>query len=540
MGDNNWHTVTRKKHSNRSTSGQYRRDDQVRYRSKEDDVNRISTSIYVTNFPDSFSAKELFQTCSQYGHVVDSFIPEKKSKIGKRFGFVRFINVFNVDRLVGNLCTIWVNRFKLHANLARYQREPLNITKVPVMKNVEPSRGAFKYAHKDNGGKNDGKSYVNVVKSNEKPGSGECVDNPKALKPSLVLDDSCENDSDFTLSLNGKLKDFGSLPNLNKILVEEGFPDIIIRYLGGLWVLLQFSSKPSMDNFLSHVGANSWFDLIQQTSKSFNIDERVVWIDIEGVPLCAWSHNTFAKIVSTWGSLLYDEDEKSSHLHRKRICIKTTIQGIIFDSIKIIVKGKTFLVRVKELTGWAPSFNDEGDLDSDDESVNSQNACSLKEEIFDKHSDVEEIPETEFVKPEHVGNSSPVSIRIHKEAREAEKSEDPFLIYDLLNKKKPVKPSDASEGDLRYPPGFTPREGSQDNQFIDKKSESTTRCKEDVIGSGCSGQFRDVHAPKSGGSILQMIEDFIKVGQTMGYKMEGCMKDFEEIVTSQGACEFFK
>ncbi|GJT34456.1 hypothetical protein Tco_0924875 [Tanacetum coccineum] len=166
-------------------------------------------------------------------------------------------------------------------------REPLNITKVPVMKNVEPSRGAFKYAHKDNGGKNDGKSYVNVVKSNEKPGSGECVDNPKALKPSLVLDDSCENDSDFTLSLNGKLKDFG----------------------------------------------------------------------------------------------------------------------------------------------WAPSFNDEGDLDSDDESVNSQNACSLKEEIFDKHSDVEEIPETEFVKPEHVRNSSPISIRIHKEAREAEKSEDPFLIF---------------------------------------------------------------------------------------------------------------
>ncbi|GJT75472.1 zinc finger, CCHC-type containing protein [Tanacetum coccineum] len=95
-------------------------------RSKEDDVNRISISIYVTNFPENFSAKELFQSCKQYGHVVDSFIPRKRTKEGKRFGFVRFINVFNVDRLVNNLCTIWVGQFKLHANKARFQRATLN------------------------------------------------------------------------------------------------------------------------------------------------------------------------------------------------------------------------------------------------------------------------------------------------------------------------------------------------------------------------------------------------------------------------------
>ncbi|GJV68090.1 nucleotide-binding alpha-beta plait domain-containing protein [Tanacetum coccineum] len=69
------------------------------FRSKEDDVSKISTSIFVTNFPDSFSAKDLFHSCKQYGHVVDSFIPTKRTKDGKHFGFVRFINVFNVERL---------------------------------------------------------------------------------------------------------------------------------------------------------------------------------------------------------------------------------------------------------------------------------------------------------------------------------------------------------------------------------------------------------------------------------------------------------
>ncbi|GJZ08990.1 RNA-directed DNA polymerase, eukaryota [Tanacetum coccineum] len=54
-------------------------------------------------------AKDLFHACNKYGHVVDSFIPLKRSKEGKRFGFVKFINVSNVERLVGNLCTTcWI------------------------------------------------------------------------------------------------------------------------------------------------------------------------------------------------------------------------------------------------------------------------------------------------------------------------------------------------------------------------------------------------------------------------------------------------
>nr|GFA42105.1 nucleotide-binding alpha-beta plait domain-containing protein [Tanacetum cinerariifolium] len=95
-----------------------------RYTTKEDDVDRISTSVYVTNFPDSSSAKDLFQACIQYGHVVDSYIPSKKSKFGKRFGFVKFVNVFSKERLIKNLCTAWIGQFKLHANIARFQRSP--------------------------------------------------------------------------------------------------------------------------------------------------------------------------------------------------------------------------------------------------------------------------------------------------------------------------------------------------------------------------------------------------------------------------------
>ncbi|GJR75256.1 nucleotide-binding alpha-beta plait domain-containing protein, partial [Tanacetum coccineum] len=96
------------------------------YRSKEDEVLKISTSVFVTNFLDSFDANDLWNTCKQYGHVVDAYIPYRRSKASKRFGFVRFIKVLDVDRLVNNLCTVWVGRHKLHANILRFQREHLN------------------------------------------------------------------------------------------------------------------------------------------------------------------------------------------------------------------------------------------------------------------------------------------------------------------------------------------------------------------------------------------------------------------------------
>ncbi|GJS79726.1 RNA-directed DNA polymerase, eukaryota, reverse transcriptase zinc-binding domain protein [Tanacetum coccineum] len=49
-------------------------------RSDVDEVQKISTSIFVTNFPDQFYAKDLWKVCNQYGNVVDAFIPNRRSK----------------------------------------------------------------------------------------------------------------------------------------------------------------------------------------------------------------------------------------------------------------------------------------------------------------------------------------------------------------------------------------------------------------------------------------------------------------------------
>nr|GEZ37140.1 RNA-directed DNA polymerase, eukaryota, nucleotide-binding alpha-beta plait domain protein [Tanacetum cinerariifolium] len=71
--------------------------------SKADSTVRISKSVFVSNFSEGCTAKDPWKVCDDYDNVVDVFIPNKKSKMVKRFAFVRFIKFCeegpNVDRV---------------------------------------------------------------------------------------------------------------------------------------------------------------------------------------------------------------------------------------------------------------------------------------------------------------------------------------------------------------------------------------------------------------------------------------------------------
>ncbi|GJZ02721.1 hypothetical protein Tco_0520682 [Tanacetum coccineum] len=75
------------------------------------------------------------------------------------------------------------------------------------------------------------------------------------------------------------------------------------------------------------------------------------------------------------------------------------------------------------------------------------------------------------------------------------------------DERKNVVESDTS---ISHPPGFT-----QEKMFPKQSSKSLNK----------------------GGSILDALDDMIKVGQIMGYDMDGCVKDMERIIGSQGVNE---
>nr|GEV71324.1 RNA-directed DNA polymerase, eukaryota [Tanacetum cinerariifolium] len=96
-------------------------------------------------------------------------------------------------------------------------------------------------------------------------------------------------------------------------------------------------------------------------------------------------------------------------------------------------------------------------------------------------------------------------------------SEDPFHIYDLLVKKpkNDNKEEKSSKATLKYPLGFTPDDvlRTKDVQDVDDVVE--------VQENTQKSQFKRSVGLQTGGSILQVMEDLVKVGQTMGYRMEG-------------------
>ncbi|GJY09090.1 RNA-directed DNA polymerase, eukaryota, reverse transcriptase zinc-binding domain protein [Tanacetum coccineum] len=353
-------------------------------RSKEDEVQKISTSVFVTNFPDQFNAKDLWNTCKQYGNVVDAYIPNRRSKAGS---------------------------------------QPLNME----MEN----------------------------------------------NPALVLDNLCLNQQDYSNFLMGKVKDFASLSNLKVVLVNEGFDNIEQKYMGGYW----------------NIG--------------------VTWVEIEGIPLRCGVRIPLIVLL---------------------------LKGVLYYMLMIRRMG-VFIG--KERVKWR--------------------RCGIENFSFVKgDSDVEVVPDSKFEEelPKKMWKRLLLGKMMH-----AQQIHSIFMTYST--KQDDNNKGSSVDDSLKYPPGYTPtyakdvteEHSNKTNEpkrasgecfhsihegegvFRAKKSCLKKKSKDDVAESICSGHFQKAEIPRSGGSILQLMDDLVKVGQTIGYNMKGCMKNIEEFIESQGVNE---
>ncbi|GJW11629.1 hypothetical protein Tco_1577456 [Tanacetum coccineum] len=150
---------------------------------------------------------------------------------------------------------------------------------------------------------------------------------------------------------------------------------------------------------MEQVGVASLVNAILVCQSDFAAKERIVWVDIEGVPLNAWTRSTFQNISSKWGELVELEDGYDDLFARKHI------------------------------------------------------------------------PEAESDRP----------------------------------------PS---------------RSARSNSRVLEEAENSVDRVSSESFSNGVK--------IKEGGSILEILEEMITVGQTMGFSMEGCTKDMEKIIGTQG------
>nr|GFC50417.1 RNA-directed DNA polymerase, eukaryota [Tanacetum cinerariifolium] len=134
--------------------------------------------------------------------------------------------------------------------------------------------------------------------------------------------------------------------------------------------------------------------------------------------------------------------------------IKTSQTKNILKSFKIIVKGKVFWARAKELFIWSTSFKEvpEKVICSDDESVKiNEEANSLNNGVEESDSDV--VSDTYFGDN---GEDQGLEHQQGESSNAKEVSSDPFNISGLLDKRtKEVRTTDTTTS-ISYPPGFTP------------------------------------------------------------------------------------
>ncbi|GKC31884.1 hypothetical protein Tco_1039178, partial [Tanacetum coccineum] len=156
----------------------------------------------------------------------------------------------------------------------------------------------------------------------------------------------------------------------------------------------------------------------------------------------------------------------------------------VADNIWIWIS-KTHWVRAIEIPGWTPDLDDQNDEESDSEDEECEEV--FKKDFGESDEEVQGENDVSRVSDTDVEEENP-------------KSKDGVVSSD--------------------PPGFTPRENDVENVEMDNQKDN------------CDGEFRESEGSQKGGSILSLMDKLVKVGQTMGYNMDGCMKNIEEIIES--------
>ncbi|GKA40924.1 RNA-directed DNA polymerase, eukaryota, partial [Tanacetum coccineum] len=98
---------------------------------------------------------------------------------------------------------------------------------------------------------------------------------------------------------------------------------------------------------------------------------------------------------------------------------------------------------------------------------------------------------------------------------------------------------------LSHPPGFTPlvseggnhpneENGDNMNNEVSPRISTKVMNKSQQVQEEISYNSVGQSKASKGGSVLGVLEEVIKVGQAMGYSMEGCEKDVETIIGNQG------
>ncbi|WJX59530.1 hypothetical protein P8452_44840 [Trifolium repens] len=312
-------------------------------------LNNEATSFYFTNFPDDVVVVDLWKTFARFGRVGEVYIPSKKDKWGRGFGFVKFFEVENAERLESRLGEVWCGTYKLRINLSRFGRKS----------KPEPRAQPYKNALTGGEGSEAGGGGGKVMEWGGRKGVQGVVKTVGKAGVSLDL----EPDMEFVYALEnssvGKMIKGKNIKQVQFNLCMEGYRNIRVASLGEGWAVVFSESGGDVGLALNNkVWWEGYMEEFRPWSPLMAASRREIWVRIYGVPLQLWHEPVFKTILKTCGEVIgMDEDTRGrSRFDVARVKLLVPVLGDIDFSQEISSQGLKFMVRVVEERGGPLEF----------------------------------------------------------------------------------------------------------------------------------------------------------------------------------------
>ncbi|GJZ75704.1 RNA-directed DNA polymerase, eukaryota [Tanacetum coccineum] len=446
-------------------------------------LQHVSITIFVTNFPKIVASKDLWKLFKKHGVVADVYILQKLSKSGRHFGFAQFIKNPDQVSLLKELNKIWIGSYHLFASVARFDRKQNTESKQPYhhkQSNTTKPRATSHSRHTIGG-----RYFASIL--NGKDEINKTTTAGTTTKNITLGNSDLLDLSDTTNVVLAKVRDVHLIININSVLKKEGFSDFKCKYMGGLWLWIEFSCDKS---------------------------RRMIWIEIGGLPLKAWTVNAFKRIAGNWGETVFVDEDADENIATGR-------------------------VRVREFANWVPDFASsdkishydyESEASNNDDDIHSINEVHEEGEINDNEDPLgHQMNVPDSVKG-HVSQTS------HGEswADVSEKAEQhPPKVVEMKNQIVKDRQTQTSTNSPLKPPSF---EGIniQEAQKIQPQGKSSR--------VGLSNALSHSHTKQSPSKTCQstgsMIDNFLRhinMGTTLGYDMTGSQADLKKFIDSIGS-----
>ncbi|GKV15204.1 hypothetical protein SLEP1_g26006 [Rubroshorea leprosula] len=328
-----------------------------------------STSFFFYNFPEEMEAKFLWNSFQMHGKVVDVYLPSKRDRRGKRYGFVRLTGVKDVIQMERRLNEIWIGSYKMRVKIAndRQRKEPKSKKVQGVFKAKGSACSMYRLVQP-------GHSYAQAVK-----GQGirtdnvleqlqekvyEAVQEKEGVKAGMQENSEVEK-TEETIEFNptgeelqwlegGMVAVVRSMAMVSEIQehMDADGGSISLTPIGGRRVLLTEKVAGVLSDYmkLNQELFGLWFEAIKPWEMDPEERSRMMWLRISGVPLKAWSERCFQRIGETIGEVLmiHEDTKKKSILWDGRVLILGSESGKVSKQVKLKVGKQEYNIEIAE------------------------------------------------------------------------------------------------------------------------------------------------------------------------------------------------